>query len=223
MKDTTHRCFLALPVKDRMPYLTLDMAGTAFRKRLTGALGNAFARETGGFHLMLRFLGALTAEQMHRLMNLESLAGHHDPPIGFDLSLTEFRTFDDPNDGSPRVLYVAIDGAEEALLTLRGLAERAERLAQKVGCPPADCPFTPHVTLGRFTRPLTDAEREDVKALSQSLPSDSGMPVSWRVQSGALMESVQETDPLGRRVVRRRTVSEGEFLMEPRHRNPARE
>lgn len=107
----------------------------------------------------------------------------------------------------PRVVYVAVDEAPE----LYKLQETVSDLADRAGFQPAEFPFTPHITLGRFTRLLGFGESKaatgaEIAAGQQLHSMDTPM---WLVDGASLMQSARNPEsPSG---IEYRVISHGKF------------
>ncbi|MGB9799151.1 MAG: RNA 2',3'-cyclic phosphodiesterase [Thermanaerothrix sp.] len=93
-------------------------------------------------HLTLKFLGDIKTESVQFLTHhLPIIAKAYSP---FTLHLRGLGVF--PGLRHPRVLWVGV----EAPTPLFDLQRDIEALTQRLGVPPENRPFTPHVTLGRI-------------------------------------------------------------------------
>ena len=100
-------------------------------------------------HLTLRFLGDLSAAD--RVAAGEVLAGLATGVRPFRVHLAGLGTF--PPRRRPKVVWL---GVEQGANRLVALARSLERGLAAAGFPPADAPFHPHLTLGRFREPSRD-------------------------------------------------------------------
>ncbi|GIX06301.1 MAG: RNA 2',3'-cyclic phosphodiesterase [Candidatus Poribacteria bacterium] len=110
---------------------------------LKQAFGGRFARE---FHITLKFLGAVSEEQIERLD--EAFRAALEGMVSFPVTAGELGAF--PTASVARVLWW---GTAEGTEPLQEAARRVERAAEPFGFPPEGRPFVPHVTLARFRRP----------------------------------------------------------------------
>ena len=141
---TTIRAFIAIDLPPNVKGALGDVAATLAGRVPRGALGTAAVRwmRPEQMHLTLRFLGDTPADRLPALFAaLDGLAADRAP---FALHLTEVGCF--PNTRRPRVVWVGLGGAEQALATLVAALEAALR---PLGWPPEDKPFRAHLTLGR--------------------------------------------------------------------------
>jgi 2'-5' RNA ligase len=139
----TSRLFIAVPVADdvrrAVGQLMEDVAGGPIEERTHGQ--PRWVR-VDGLHLTLRFLGATPDERQAELAAALRAAAHETPP--FPISLNGGGAF--PNLSQPRVLWIGItQGATE----LGSLADALSGELRRLGWPPEDRPFQPHLTLAR--------------------------------------------------------------------------
>ena len=97
-----------------------------------------------GLHLTLKFLGEVPATKTEEIKT--SLAAVH-LPAALALQVQGAGYF--PNERSPRVIWLGVDGGSE----LRELVARVEANLQPLGFPKEDRPFSAHLTLGRLRTP----------------------------------------------------------------------
>ncbi len=98
-------------------------------------------------HITLRFIGDWPAHDAPRLGSVIAEASASHAPIQLSLGKTGFF----PARGSPRVLWIGVDGALTQLARLRDDIERA---LAGVGCDPETQPFSPHITIARIPAAL---------------------------------------------------------------------
>ena len=133
-----------------------------------------------GVHLTLKFLGAVPAAQVDAISDrMADVVRAHSP---FSLALSGAGVF--PPRGSPRVLWVGIDGD---LFRLRNLHRDVQGAMAGLGFLEESRAFSPHLTLARVR---DGARRDDVRRgvdalLSADVPSD----VRIEVDAVALMRS----------------------------------
>lgn len=95
----------------------------------------------GQLHVTLRFVGDIAADAVERVA---AALGDVAAPA-FSLTASGFGVF--PARGAPRVLWAGLSPTEP----LRGLAAAVEAALAATGLvPPADKPFSPHLTLARL-------------------------------------------------------------------------
>jgi 2'-5' RNA ligase len=103
-------------------------------------------------HLTLRFLGDRDGPERDAVAGiLDGLTASVRP---FPVRFAGLGTF--PPRRPPRVLWL---GVTEGSRRLAALARALERELAAAGFPPADNPFRPHLTLGRFRRPPAGPDR----------------------------------------------------------------
>lgn len=92
-------------------------------------------------HLTLKFLGEISPQTLNAITELIKSELHQHPPFSFTVGgLGAF-----PNIHKPRALWIGLK-ANDALLRLQhGLDGQIARL----GIPPEERPFSPHLTIGR--------------------------------------------------------------------------
>ncbi len=109
-------------------------------------------------HLTLKFLGDTHPDRLSQLGNqLKYLAGQTLP---FECAIGGLGAF--PNIRKPRVIWMGLEIPQ----TLRQLQKEIEAEAAKIGCPPEERDFSPHLTLGRVGQNST---AQELQALSQYL------------------------------------------------------
>jgi 2'-5' RNA ligase len=148
------RLFAALD----LPPLVLE-ALAEVAKRLRAQLPQHGVRwvRPEGIHLTLRFYGETRPEQVPDLQaGLTRVVSGLSP---IELGLSDLGVF--PNAVAPRVIWVGLTGALEALQTLN---TRLETEAQALGFRPETRPFTPHLTLGRVNQ-LRAPEKQQLSQL----------------------------------------------------------
>ena len=182
--EDTIRAFVAVRVS-RQVMEELNTTRDRMADLLPEDIYAKFRPETAGFHITLRFLGDVTLDQAKAL-------GIRDPVTDlssqrleqpFNLALGRLGMF--PEEGPPTILNCAVQGDVPALRTLQaGIGQRAD----EAGFPPAQFPFNPHITLGRF-RDLTDAEGEAARrAVRGALDPGS---VAWTANTVSVLKSVR--------------------------------
>ena len=116
-----------------------------------------------GAHLTLRFIGAASPDDAPAFG--DALARAAAGVASFGLSLAGAGVF--PARGAPRVLWVGVGGARDALASLRRSVEDALASA---GVPRDERGFAPHITLGRVHGRLPRTEADALRASVESLP-----------------------------------------------------
>jgi RNA 2',3'-cyclic 3'-phosphodiesterase len=93
-------------------------------------------------HLTLKFLGEIDPGVVAQLTRSLKEATKDETP--FSLAIGGVGTF--PNLRNPRVVWCGIEGEMDRL---NALQQRVEEACARLGFPPEDRPFSPHLTLGR--------------------------------------------------------------------------
>jgi len=141
-----------------------------------------------GIHLTLRFMGNVDPKIIEGLLLLlPDLVTGFKP---FELTISELGCF--PNNRRPRVLWAGVKGD---LSILQDLHLAVDNVVDKTGLPTEQRGFSPHLTLGRVHRNLSEREIKKIGQLigTTSLPD---IP-SWINRTVDLMRT--ELDPEGSR------------------------
>jgi 2'-5' RNA ligase len=101
-------------------------------------------------HLTLKFLGDVSPANLEKLA--EALKVEADRLAGFELSVGRLGAFPTPR--RPRVIWIGI----EAPAALAALQRAVEGAAARMGYPPEERPFTPHLTVGRVGQNASAAD-----------------------------------------------------------------
>lgn len=125
---------------------------TTLVTRLRADLGDAFIRwqPPQNMHLTLKFLGDVSPNHVDLLTDV--LRTQAAQCSAFDVHVGQLGCFPKPT--QPRVLWVGVQ-APNALFDLQRCIEQQ---FARLGYPPEDHPFSPHLTLGRVTRQATPPE-----------------------------------------------------------------
>ena len=102
-------------------------------------------------------------------------------------------------DGRPRVLHLKVG---PKMMPFLGMQDALEAAVQGLGFwPPADFPFTPHVTIGRVRRDLEPADHLEVEHSLRTLAVDARMGPSWTVDRvGLYVSELVNERPVYRRL-----------------------
>ncbi|HEV2246450.1 MAG TPA: RNA 2',3'-cyclic phosphodiesterase [Terriglobia bacterium] len=114
-----------------------------------------------GIHLTLKFLGNISAQQEAQV---KDALGRLDRFETFRVRIKGFGFF--PNAKSPRVFWAGL----EALPDLARLAAQVESAMERLGFPPEDRPFKPHLTLARFKMPRPQRKLEALVSAEDNPP-----------------------------------------------------
>ena len=108
-----------------------------------------------GIHLTLKFLGMVPMAQVDEVIAaLRGLALERGPFVFVVEGLGCF-----PDVRHPRVIWVGVGDPTRALA---GFQRMVEASMQKLGYPPEDRPYQPHLTLGRVAREATPAHHRRI-------------------------------------------------------------
>jgi RNA 2',3'-cyclic 3'-phosphodiesterase len=170
------RLFVALeppePVRRRLAALADELRRAAGR-----AADDVRWVRPDDVHLTLQFLGAVPEERVVAVEAALREAAAGARPLA--LALHGVGGF--PNARRPRVLWAGIEGDVAPLAAL--VAELGARLA-KLGYPPKDRPFSPHLTLGRA------CDGRGAAGLAGALAgAGRAEPAPWRATELVLVES----------------------------------
>ena len=164
--------------------IAMPAAAQAELERAANALrglapGDTRWSDLRGAHLTLKFIGATPAGDA-ALLGVALAAGvaGREP---FELSLGGVGVF--PGRGSPRVLWVGVDGATGRLTQLRDDVEQALTAA---GCAPEEQAFSPHLTVARIAARL---KRDESVALRRAVEGVAVAPERFVVDEVVLYRS----------------------------------
>jgi 2'-5' RNA ligase len=167
------RIFLALELPDAIK--------NALRRRierLARMIPEVHWVDPVSLHVTLAFLGEIdevhiaTVEQATR-----AVAGAH---ASVSLRLAGLGTFGSAR--SPRVIWMGLAGEKTQLLALQSAL--ADALAEN-GFPREERPFSPHLTLARLKKPLTD----DALTLLARVQREPAPEATWRAEAISVMKS----------------------------------
>ena len=96
-------------------------------------------------HITTKFIGEWPESRLEELVESLRFLPKEGP---LHLSLKRLGWF--PNDGSPRVLYLSVDGDAG----LMALAAKTTECLEKLGLEKEDRPYSPHLTLARVKNPV---------------------------------------------------------------------
>jgi 2'-5' RNA ligase len=127
-------------------------------------------------HVTLKFLGETSSEKLAAIQNALS-AVHSEQPVELDFRGLGFF----PNERRPRVVWAGMHASPN----VQSLAASIDQALEKLGFPREDRPFTPHLTLARFSSVrITEKLRA---AIQQNMARESG---SVRTNEFHLIESM---------------------------------
>ncbi len=166
------RCFLAVPVPEEVKEALKELQELL---KETGAKVRWVRPE--GIHLTLKFFGNIPEEKLPVLVRAAEKAKKETPP--FELTLEGLGFF--PFQGTPRVIWVGLEGQTEPLLRLQ---EKLEKAFKKAGFPREKRAFHPHLTLGRVKDP------QGAGALRKKAETLKVPPLSFEVDRLVFYQSV---------------------------------
>ena len=160
---------------------------TVAQHSLKQHLGTECVRWTDprGTHLTLKFIGETDERRLPDMQRAlaESAATH--APMG--LALGGVGVF--PNRRRPRVIWIGLEDADSGLANLQASVERA---MGRLGLPPEERPFSPHLTLGRVR---DGASARDYDGIAAALADATPLPAATlHVGELSLMRSVLRPD-----------------------------
>jgi RNA 2',3'-cyclic 3'-phosphodiesterase len=152
------RLFVALEI----PAAVRDNLATLI-KELRNAEPKARWVRAENLHVTLKFLGETLSEKLEEIRNALS-AVHSEQLVELDFRGLGFF----PNERRPRVLWAGMDASPN----VPSLAASVDQALEKLGFSREDRPFTPHLTLARFSSPrITEKLRP---AIQQNMARESG-------------------------------------------------
>jgi 2'-5' RNA ligase len=152
------RLFVALEI----PAAVRDNLATLI-KELRNAEPKARWVRAENLHVTLKFLGETLSEKLEEIRNALS-AVHSEQLVALDFRGLGFF----PNERRPRVLWAGMHASPN----VQSLAASMDQALEKLAFPREDRPFTPHLTLARFSSPrITEKLRA---AIEQNMARESG-------------------------------------------------
>jgi 2'-5' RNA ligase len=154
---------------------------------LRGKIGPALVKwvTLENIHLTLKFLGEVPNATLPFIKQL--LIREADSCAPFDLQVTHLGSF--PNLKRPRVIWAGI----QAPAVLTELSRNIEAACKRMGYPPEERPFSPHITLGRVRSNLSQT---DLNAISDNLNKTS-LQKSGSATIGEINLYQSELTPVG--------------------------
>lgn len=173
--DNTLRLFVAIELPDEVK-ATLEAvrAGLAAQELAVRWVDPA------GAHLTLKFLGAAPADQAPAIAAAVGQAAR--AHRSFELRTTGLGVY--PHGRAPRVVWLGVDDAIDAL---RALQADVERFVAPLGFPPERRAFSPHLTLGRSDKNARPAQLQATGAAVAAVRPPAA--VHWTVSAVTLMRS----------------------------------
>ena len=138
------------------------------------------------YHITLRFLGDIRRDQIGQLVR--EVHASKMPPR-FTLKLGELSVFPEfVSYIAPKVLWVGVEGD---LQELHFIYQKVDDGVQRAGFPPADYPYTPHITIARFGGDMNLSESMRSRKAIREV-KDYPLPVSGKVGAVSLLSSILE-------------------------------
>jgi len=148
---------------------------------LHGVLGNDLVRwvPSKNIHLTLKFLGEVSSANLDLIKNmLTTEAAQHQ---AFDVSIEGIGSY--PTTRQPRIIWIGLD----APAALGSLQRAIETGAARLGYPPEERKFSPHLTIGRVRQNTSTTDIQRIRtALDDAKVGDIG---SSRVDAIHLFKS----------------------------------
>jgi RNA 2',3'-cyclic 3'-phosphodiesterase len=110
---------------------------------------------TGNLHLTLKFLGDISPANLERLA--EALKIETAAHASFSFTVSGIGAFPTPH--RPRVIWIGMEAPPALAALQRGVEAAADRL----GYPPEERPFSPHLTFGRVGQAVTATDMQKIK------------------------------------------------------------
>ncbi|MBI5000943.1 MAG: RNA 2',3'-cyclic phosphodiesterase [Euryarchaeota archaeon] len=128
-----------------------------FGEALKKARGEMKLVEADNIHMTVKFLGKVDDRKNERILECMKAAVEGMAP--FEMSLKGVGAF--PADSNPRVIWIAAEGAEP----IGEMAKRLNSSMKRLGFPPEEREFAPHITVARVRG---DRNRERVMEVVNS-------------------------------------------------------
>ena len=178
------RSFIAIPV----PAAGIQALGDAVKRLGSDIGGSVRWVRPDGIHLTLKFMGDIPAEMAERVLAaLPTVTARFSP---LELSISGLGVF--PNPRRPRVLWAGVHGDLESLAALQLAVDDA---VGELGLPREQRAFSPHLTLGRVRRDVTEGQLRKIGQVMEGGELPASPP--WTADTVNLMRT--ELDPAGSR------------------------
>lgn len=155
---TLLRAFIALeipaPIREAIQQQT-----AALRKSADSSLVRWVP--AGNLHLTLKFLGDVPSANLPFLTQM--LAREAGQQARFSMQVGGLGAF--PNSRRPRVIWIGIRAPE----ALSALARSLESATRRLGYPPEERPFSPHLTIGRVKQAASPADLQRVHVALEAI------------------------------------------------------
>lgn len=109
----------------------------------------------GNIHLTLKFLGETSLATLEQLTPL--LGAEAEEHASFSMSASGLGVF--PNRAQPRVIWIGLTAPP----VLQTMQRNVENICARLGYPPENRPFLPHLTIGRINQRLNAEEKQRVR------------------------------------------------------------
>lgn len=150
------RCFISVDLEDR-GFVEKVMG---VQRDLMGICKGLKPVEPQNLHITMRFLGEIDERMVDGIC--EAIGGIEFSP--FEVELRGLGAF--PKDGYANVIWIGIqDGRRE----LEGVAREIESRLMKIGIPPDERGFSPHLTIARVKSPSCRAKFKEFLSGSKGL------------------------------------------------------
>lgn len=158
----TIRSFIAIELSD---IARADLARLQSRLKETSPPKTVRWTDPKNVHLTLHFLGDLPEDRLEDVnRTLRDAAAAHTP---FSLNLSNLGCF--PNTRRARIVWVGVTGDIDHLVALQ--SDLGDRLKKGVGFEPESRAYSPHLTIGRVKKGITqNGLRELGQILEQQIP-----------------------------------------------------
>ncbi len=170
------RCFIAIELPDGVKRDLRELQA----QLKAASLAPVKWVDPENIHLTLKFLGNVAAGRLDKIGQAMTEAVRGTSP--FSLEVKELGVFPDPK--RVQIVWVGVSGETEKLAILQ---QRIESGLEKLGFPPENRRFTPHLTLARLRDRATPQEREKLGQTIAETEFDSTQ--SFMVNSVRLMKS----------------------------------
>ena len=171
------RAFLALQLPDEVTAALGHLADQVAR----AGVGGLRPVRPENMHLTLKFFGNVSAQQVEAIIDTVTHTAKSIRP--FTLRLGNVGAY--PNNRSPRVLWVGLDGD---VAPLQDAHRRIETALEQIGIKPDSREFRPHLTIARIRDRASHTERRRAAEALFSAEFRSGLPVP--VDRISLMRSI---------------------------------
>lgn len=148
----TLRAFIAIETPREVQAL-IARRTAALRQKLPAPLVRWVP--AGNIHLTLKFLGETSLAMLEQLTPL--LGAEAEEHAAFSMSASGLGVF--PNRAQPRVIWIGLTAPP----ILQTMQRNIEGICARLGYPPEDRPFSPHLTIGRINQRLNAEEKQRVR------------------------------------------------------------